>query len=120
MSEYRGYFDLLTAALWFGLASFGIVLRCRRLVRLGRIRLIEPVHPSDADYLRSVKRSTYLRLGVKITFLIGASIALFGLPLFEVWRSCVVISLALMLAETLSVDNVRERLARVGATKPEA
>lgn len=112
----RTWFDLITAALWFVLACAGIALRIRRVVRLNRIHLIEPVHPSDADYLASVKRSTYLRLGVKVVLLLGSLIALFGLPLFEFWRMGLVLALVLMLAETLSVDNVRERLARVGAT----
>lgn len=112
----RSFFDLITAFLWFLEASAGIGLRIRRLSRLNHIRLIEPVDPSDADYLASVKRSTYLRLGVKIVLWLGSLIALFQLPLFEFWRMGLVLALAFMLAETLSVDNVRERLARVGAT----
>lgn len=117
MTESRTAFDLITAGLWFVLACAGLTLRIRRIIRLNHIRLVEPVHPSDADYLRSVKRSTYLRLGVKVVFLLGSLIALFNLPLFEFWRIGVVTALAFMLVETLSVDNVRERLARVGATQ---
>lgn len=116
MTDSRTWFDLLTASLWFVLASAGIVLRIRRVMRLNAIRLIEPIHPSDADYLASVKRSTYLRLGVKVVLLLGSLIALFGLPLFELWRMGLVLALVFMLIETLSVDNVRERLARAGAT----
>ena len=119
MTSDRTWFDLITATIWFLFACAGIVLRGRRIVRLNRIRLIEPVHPSDAGYLASVKRSTHLRFGVKFVFLLGALIALFGLPLFEFWRLGVVAALALMLMETLSVDQVRERLARAGATKEE-
>jgi hypothetical protein len=116
VTDSRSLFDLLTAGAWFVLACVGIVLRIKRLIRLHRIRLIEPIHPSDADYLASVKRSTLLRLGVKIVFLLGSLVALFGLPLFELWRIGVVLALAFMLMETLSVDRVRERLARAGAT----
>lgn len=115
MTDPRYLFDTITAAIWFVLACAGIVLRVRRLVRLYRIRLIAPVHPADADYLASVKRSTYLRLGVKVVLFVGSLIALFGLPLFEFWRLGVVLILVLMLVETVTVDHVRERLARVGA-----
>lgn len=111
--DARDWFDLLTAALWFTLAAVGIVLRCRRLVRLHRIVLPEPVHPLDVEYLASVKRSTYLRLITKTVFVIGALIALFHLPLFEVWRVGVVLILGLMIMETVGVDQVRNRLARV-------
>lgn len=103
-------FDLLTAALWFGLAALGIFRRVRRLIHLNRIRLVEPVHPRDVDYLDSVRRSTWLRLGVKIVFLIGALIALFHLPVFIAWRIGVIVALILMDLETVSVDRVRERL----------
>jgi hypothetical protein len=116
VTESRTWFDLITAASWFLLASVGIVLRIKRIIRLSHIRLIEPMHPSDADYLVSVKRSTWLRLGVKVVFLVGSLIALFGLPLFELWRVGVVLALTFMLLETVSVDRVRERLARAGAT----
>lgn len=113
--ELYASFNLLTAALWLALALVGIVLRCRRLVRLHRIRLPEPVHPLDVDYLANVKRSTYLRLAVKVVFLIGATIALFPALAFlwPVWRIGVVLALACMVAETLGVDMIRNRLARV-------
>lgn len=116
MNDPRSLFDLITAAIWFMLAALGIVRRIRRLVRLNRIVLPTPLHPSDVDYLASVKRSTHLRLGVKVVFLIGALIALFGLPLFEVWRLGVVLALVFMDIETVSVDKVRDRLARAGGT----
>lgn len=116
MNDSRSLFDLITAVLWFVLAALGAVRRIQRLVRLNRIVLPEPINLSDADYLASVKRSTYLRLGVKIVFLIGALIALFNLPLFEIWRLGVVLALVFMNAETVSVDHVRDRLGRVAGT----
>jgi hypothetical protein len=111
----RWWFDLLSAALWFALALVGVVLRCRRIVRLHRIVLLAPVHPLDREYLDSVKRSTYLRLGVKMVFLIGAVIALFPSLsfLWPAWRLGVVLALGCMVAETVSVDLIRNRLARV-------
>lgn len=108
----RSLFDLITASIWFVLAALGIVRRLRRLMRLHRIRLVEPVDQRDVDYLDSVKRSTWLRLSVKVVLLIGACIALFGLPLFEPWRVGVVLMLVFMNVETISVDQVRERLGR--------
>lgn len=105
-------FDLMTAALWFALAALGIFRRVRRLIHLNRIILVKPVHPRDVDYLRSVKRSTWLRLGVKIVFFIGSLIALFHLPVFIAWRIGVITALVLMDLETASVDRVRERLGK--------
>lgn len=120
MTDVRWWFDLLSAALWFALALVGIVLRCRRLVRLHRIVLPEPGHPLDREYLASVRRSTYLRLGVKVVLLLGAVVALFPSLawLWPLWRVGVVVALALMLAETLSVDLIRNRLARVQEAQP--
>ena len=108
----RTLFDIITAAIWFVLAALGIFRRVRRLVHLNRIILVQPVHPRDVDYLASVKSSTYLRLGVKIVFLIGSLIALFHLPLFEVWRVGVILALVLMDSETASVDRIRDRLGK--------
>ena len=109
------WLDFLSASLWFILATVGIVLRVRRLIRLHQIRLREPVSPIDAEYLASVKRSTYLRLGVKVVFLIGSLVALFQIPLtFWAWRAAVVLMLALMILETVGVDRIRARLARMG------
>lgn len=110
MTEPRTFFDILTAAIWFGLALMGIVRRIRRLIRLNQIILPEPLNPLDEDYLASVKWSTYLRLTTKIVLLLGSLIALFGLPLFEFWRLGIVLLLVLMNIETVSVDKVRERL----------
>lgn len=113
MMSFRDVFDLLTAALWFTLAAVGIVLRTRRMIRLHQIKLSEPVDQRDADYLAAVKRSTYLRLAVKVVFLVGAMIALFDLTvLWALWRIGIVTALAAMLAETVGVDRVRDRLGR--------
>lgn len=113
MSEGRAVFDVLTAGLWFVLALAGVALRIRRLVRLHRLVLPRPVVPADADYLASVKRSTALRLGVKVVFLIGSIIALFDATfLWPAWRVGIVVALGFMVAETVSVDGVRERLGR--------
>ena len=112
------WLDFLSASLWFLLATVGIVLRVRRLIRLHQIRLREPVAPIDAEYLASVKRSTYLRLGVKVVFLIGSLVALFQIPLtFWAWRAAVVLMLALMILETVGVDRIRARLARMSGTE---
>jgi hypothetical protein len=106
-------FDLATATAWLLLAATGIVLRTRRLLRLHRIILVEPVDPRDAAYLASVKRSTYLRLMVKCVFLLGALLALFDLEmLWPLWRIGIVVALAFMIGETLSVDMIRDRLGR--------
>lgn len=111
MTDPRWAFDMGTAALWFLLAALGIVLRVRRLLRLRQIVLVAPVDPRDAAYLASVKLSTVLRLGVKVVFLIGACIPLFGLfDLWWVWRVGVVVALLFMLTETANVDAVRARL----------
>lgn len=110
MIESRDWFDFATAALVFILSIVGIIRRCSRLVRLYRIRLVKPVRYTDLAYLASIKRSTYLRLSVKITFFIGSLIMLFQLPLFEVWRGSIVLALIFMNLETASVDRVRERL----------
>lgn len=118
MNDPRSLFDVLTAAIWFVLAAMGVVRRVQRLVRLNRIVLAQPFDQSDADYLASVKRSTYLRLGVKVVLLIGSLIALFGLPLFEVWRLGIVLALVFMNIETVSVDKVRDRLGRSARVQP--
>lgn len=106
------WFDWVTAVIWFVEATAGIILRVRRLIRLRRMVLVEPASDDDRDYLASVRRSTYLRLGVKIVLFIGSLIALFNLPLFGVWRIGIIIALGFMLAETHGVDGVRARLGR--------
>lgn len=109
----RDWFDFLSAAFWFTLAIVGIVLRIRRMIRLHRIRLPEPIDQRDVEYLASVRHSTYLRLGVKVVFLLGSLIALFDLTiLWAVWRVGIVLALSFMLFETLGVDRVRDRLGR--------
>lgn len=116
MTEPRSLFDVVTAAVWFALAAIGIYRRVRRWFRLQRIVLPEPLVPADADYLASVKRSTLLRLGVKVVLLIGAFGALFDVVvLWPLWRLGIIAILALMLAETVSVDGIRDRLGRVPA-----
>ncbi len=105
--------DRSTALIWFLLALTGIVLRTRRLRRLHRIILPKPEVQEDVDYLRSVIRSTHLRLGVKVALLIGSMIALFHLmDLYLIWRFAVIVALILMVSETHNVDAVRARLAR--------
>lgn len=118
MIDSRTLFDLCTAAVIFALAALGIFRRLRRLIALHRIILVEPVDQRDVDYLDSIKRSTYLRLGVKVVFFIGSLIMLFGLPLFEVWRMAVILALVFMNAETSSVDRVRDRLGRAAEAPP--
>jgi hypothetical protein len=118
VTDYRELFDLATAVAWFLLAATGIVLRSRRLIRLRRIVLVEPIDPRDVEYLESVKRSTYLRLMVKCVFLTGATIALFDITvLWPLWRIGIVTALCFMIWETVSVDMIRDRLGR---TVPEA
>jgi hypothetical protein len=105
------WFDLLSASIWFALSAVGIVLRVRRLMALRRIVLVEPIDPKDVEYLASITRSTYLRLGVKVVFLIGSLIALFHLPLFGFWRLGIILALGFMIFETVGVDRIRARLA---------
>lgn len=101
-----------TALVWVLLAALGVLRRVRRLHRLSRIVLPEPRAVEDEDYLDSVCRSTYLRLGVKIVLLIGGLIALFQLTdLYLVWRAAIIAALVLMDFETINVDQVRHRLA---------
>lgn len=112
MTTFLVWFDLITAALWFTLSAVGIVLRVRRLVRLNQIVLVDPSSKRDRDYLASIKRSTYLRLLVKVVFLIGSLIALFHVPLFGIWRLGLIAALAFMIWETMGTDRVRDRLGR--------
>jgi hypothetical protein len=113
LTDVRSWFDLITAALWLTLSLVGIVLRIRRAIRLRQIILPEPIDARDQEYLESVKRSTYLRLGVKVVFLLGSMIALFDLSLlWWLWRIGIVVSLGFMIAETISVDTIRTRLGR--------
>lgn len=113
MTDYRGLFDLATAAAIFLLALLGIFLRVRRMINLNRIILVEPIDQRDIDYLASVKRSTWLRLGTKVVFFLGSLIMLFDLDaLWAFWRIGIVVSLVLMAVETHSVDTVRDRLGK--------
>jgi len=110
--------DRGTALVWFLVALYGISRRLRRLKKLNRIVLRKPEEQEDVDYLRSVKRSTYYRLGVKVALLIGATIALFHLmDIYLIWRFSVIIALILMSMETTNVDAVRARLARNAAAR---
>lgn len=108
----------VTALVWVLLAALGVFRRVSRLHRLHQIILPEPIAHEDEDYLASVKRSTHLRLAVKIVLLIGGLIALFGLTDFYlVWRVAVIVALILMDAETVNVDGVRHRLALSARTR---
>lgn len=110
-----------TALAWVLLAVLGVVRRVRRLHRLSQIILQAPLDPADVDYLASVKRSTHLRLSVKIVLLIGGMIALFGLSdYYLVWRVGIIVALVLMDAETVSVDSVRHRLALSARAREDA
>lgn len=101
-----------TALLWVLLAVAGVFRRLRRIGRLNQIVLPEPYEQEDLDYLASVKRSTYLRLGVKCVLLLGGLIALFqATEYLLIWRVGVIVALALMDFETVNVDAVRRRLA---------
>jgi hypothetical protein len=116
--DWTAILDRGTALAWFLLALLGIALRMRRLYHLNRIILPKPEQQEDVDYLRSVKRSTYYRLGVKFALLIGSMIALFQIfELFLVWRVAIIIALILMALETTNVDSVRARLARNARTR---
>lgn len=101
-----------TALVWVLLAAYGVFRRVRRLQRLNQIILPEPVEQEDVEYLASIKRSTYLRMGVKIVLLIGGCVALFNLMGYVlIWRFGVLLMLVFMDTETASVDRIRERLA---------
>jgi hypothetical protein len=101
-----------TALAWVALALLGVFRRVRRLQRLDQIILPEPLVQEDADYLASVKRSTHLRLGVKLVLLGGGMIALFqAFEYLLFWRVGIIAALVLMDAETVNVDSVRLRLA---------
>jgi hypothetical protein len=113
MADFREWYDLITGHLWLLLALFGIVLRFRRLLRLNRIVLVEPVDPRDEAYLAQVKRSTYLRLAAKAVLLVGALIAVFDASaLWWLWRAGVCLMLVFMILETTGVDRIRDVLGR--------
>lgn len=113
MTDLRGWFDLITAALWLALAGVGIILRLRRSTRLHRIRLDGSADPLDAAYLASERWAAFLRLWVKIVFFIGALIALFDLNvLWPVWRIGVVLALFFLVQETNGIDRTRQRIGR--------
>ena len=64
-------------------------------------------------YLAQIKKSTYLRLGVKSVLLTGALIAVFDLnELWWLWRAGICLALTLMVLETTSVDHVRGVLGK--------
>jgi uncharacterized membrane protein len=110
-----------TALLWPLLAALGVVRRTRRLIGLNRIILPDPVEREDLDYLDSVKRSTYLRLTVKVVLLMGGLIALFQAPEYLLfWRFGIIAVLVLMDVETVNVDAVRQRLALRARTVSDA
>lgn len=111
--------DMLTAAAWLAMALVGIALRIRRVWRL---RDIVVTDPEDAAYLATVRRSTYLRLVTKAVLAMGAVLALSQIgtvattahpALFWAWRVGLLVALGCMIAETLSVDRVRDRLGRM-------
>lgn len=104
------WYDLITGVAILVLSLIGIALRIRRIRRNGRIVLPEPADPADVAYLRTIKKSTSLRLFVKVVFLVGGLIMVFDLPLFMLWRAMIIGALAAMIMETASVDYVRDRL----------
>lgn len=119
VDSFRDVYDMLSGALWLALALVGIVLRARRLRRLHRIVLVEPVDQRDELYLAQVTRSAYLRLAVKVVLLVGALIAVFDLTaLWWLWRFGVCLALVLMVVETAGVDRVRDVLGRNARVKP--
>lgn len=100
------------AFVWVLLAAYGVMRRIVRMHHLRQIILPEPLEQEDVDYLASVKRSTRLRLTAKVILLIGGLIALFDLTDYRiVWWLGVVAILIVMDLETVSVDQVRARLA---------
>lgn len=106
---------------WVALAILGVFRRLRRLERLGQIILPTPLEQEDVDYLASVKRSTYLRLFVKVILLLGGMIALFHLMEYVLlWRFGIIAALIFMGAETVSVDNIRRRLALSAQSREES
>lgn len=114
-------FERGTAMAWVALAILGVFRRLRRLERLGQIILPTPLEQEDVDYLASVKRSTYLRLFVKVILLLGGMIALFHLMEYVLlWRFGIIAALIFMGAETVSVDNIRRRLALSAQSREES
>ena len=123
MTDPLVWLDGATVALWIAMALVGVA---RRLVRLRRLRALDGAFsaPADRDYLASVVRSTHLRLYVKVAFLAFGGVGLLTVGrhpllheaplLFLAVRLLALSVLAAMLAETISVDRVRERLARRG------
>ena len=103
------------------LAVFGIARRLQRLYHLNQLVLPQPEVPEDRDYLRSVTRSTYLRLAAKIALLLGACNDLVGVIDAHLgWGVTVGVALVLMGMETVNVNAVRRRLARTAALRRRA
>lgn len=117
--------ERVTAYLWLALASLGIVIRCRRL---WIFRQWHYDNPDDQLYLRGIIRSSWLRLGVKVTLMLGGLLAVTngalswtaktGIPdgdvgmLFWGWRAAVLVSLTLLTLEDLGVERMRANLGR--------
>ncbi len=110
--EWMWWLDRGVVLLGIALALMGIGARLRRLSRLNAIILPDPDDPEDFDYLRSVKRSTYLRLAAKSILLAGGLADLSGvMSIAIIWRLVAIGVLVFMSLETSNVDQVRARLA---------
>lgn len=108
--------ERLTALLWMLLAFGGILLRLRRLAIL---YAFECTDEWDRRYHRSVIRSSWLRLSVKIVFLLGGALAWKVNPavpaspddlFFWCWRGGILVILTVLLTEDLNVDRMRRLL----------
>lgn len=108
--------ERMTAFCWIVLAVGGIVLRLRRLAILYSFRCTDPW---DVRYHHSVIRSSWLRLAVKIVFLLGGGLAYWLDPsvpappadaFFWCWRVGILLILMVLLTEDLNVERMRRML----------
>ena len=112
-----------TAVLWVLLAVAGCSLRIRRLRILHTFTCTDP---ADIRYHRSVIRSSFYRLAVKVILLFGGTLAWWLDPpvpappadfLFWGWRGGMLVVLTLLLVEDLQVDRVRRLLGTLQSGK---
>lgn len=108
--------ERITAILWVLLAVAGCSLRLRRLRILHAFSCTDP---ADIRYHRSVIRSSFYRLAVKVILLFGGVLAWWLDPpvppapadwLFWAWRFGMLGVLSLLLIEDLNVDRMRRLL----------
>lgn len=113
MESLTRLFDFWTGIIILAMAMAGIILRIRRTARLRQVVLPSPPNELDAEVLAAKLLSSYLRLAVKVVFvLLGVMVVFDADWLWAVWRLGVIAVLGLLIWEAERVDRVRDHLAR--------